>query len=402
MRRRQYPQSKAGPTLTLDFLKGTMPPGGTFSRASAATRVNAAGLLETVAANVPRLDYDPVTLACRGYLTEETSANMLTDTAGANRAVGIGATNNGVTSSVVGTGTEDGIDYVDVRFVGTPTTNAVSADGVLWMNGTSRMAVSEGVNYTISAYCRRVSGTAVIPQIYLCWEAAGNTFLSLASLNLSMTASTLARDRQWITGAAPATAITARVALAIGGLSIGVALDVTLRIGGAQVEAKGFPTSYIPTYGLFASRSFDQLAYPKWSGYAATSGAWAIEYDLLSPYQGNARIISNDGSTHAVIGHVSGGSAESWQGGAAAVTANAAANFLTPNRAAVAYWSGGRRICLNGGAIASDAGAMSVVNQDINIGLARASNSNHFNGHIRKLTYYPYAAPDSMLQALTR
>ena len=34
----------------------------TFTRSTTATRVNAAGLIETVAANVPRIDYDPVTL----------------------------------------------------------------------------------------------------------------------------------------------------------------------------------------------------------------------------------------------------------------------------------------------------------------------------------------------------
>jgi hypothetical protein len=43
----------------------------TFTRASAATRFNHLGQLESVAANVPRIDYDPVTKACRGLLVEE-------------------------------------------------------------------------------------------------------------------------------------------------------------------------------------------------------------------------------------------------------------------------------------------------------------------------------------------
>jgi hypothetical protein len=34
----------------------------TFTRASVATRVNAAGVIETVPANTARLDHDPVTL----------------------------------------------------------------------------------------------------------------------------------------------------------------------------------------------------------------------------------------------------------------------------------------------------------------------------------------------------
>lgn len=49
----------------------------TFTRASAATRINSAGVMESVAANVPRIDYDPVTLAVRGILLEEQRTNLL-------------------------------------------------------------------------------------------------------------------------------------------------------------------------------------------------------------------------------------------------------------------------------------------------------------------------------------
>ncbi|OIN59823.1 phage head spike fiber domain-containing protein [Arsenicibacter rosenii] len=63
------------PSLFHDFTKGVMPSGYTFTRNSIATRINSAGAMETVAANVPRIDYDPVTLACRGLLTEEKRTN---------------------------------------------------------------------------------------------------------------------------------------------------------------------------------------------------------------------------------------------------------------------------------------------------------------------------------------
>ncbi len=66
------------PSLFLDFTKGVMPSGLTFTRNSIATRVNSSGLIETVPANVPRFTYDPVTLACLGVMREENRTNMFT------------------------------------------------------------------------------------------------------------------------------------------------------------------------------------------------------------------------------------------------------------------------------------------------------------------------------------
>jgi hypothetical protein len=49
----------------------------TFAQASTATRVNAAGLIETVPADTSRYDHDPVTLAPLGLLLEESRTNIL-------------------------------------------------------------------------------------------------------------------------------------------------------------------------------------------------------------------------------------------------------------------------------------------------------------------------------------
>ncbi len=65
------------PSLVLDFSQGVMPAGLTFTRNYPAWRTNASGLYEQVAANVARIDYDPVTRLCRGLLIEESRANLL-------------------------------------------------------------------------------------------------------------------------------------------------------------------------------------------------------------------------------------------------------------------------------------------------------------------------------------
>lgn len=67
------------PSLSLDFANAqTVDPRVTFTRASTATRTNNKGLIEVVPAGNPRIDYDPISLACRGLLIEEQRTNLLT------------------------------------------------------------------------------------------------------------------------------------------------------------------------------------------------------------------------------------------------------------------------------------------------------------------------------------
>ena len=49
----------------------------TFTRASTATYIDSAGVLQTAAINAPRFDYNPTTLAPLGFLVEEARTNLL-------------------------------------------------------------------------------------------------------------------------------------------------------------------------------------------------------------------------------------------------------------------------------------------------------------------------------------
>jgi hypothetical protein len=70
----------AGATLALDFMSsGNMPPGITFTRASTATYIDAAGTMQTAAVNAPRWDYAGGSL--RGLLIEEARTNLLLNSA---------------------------------------------------------------------------------------------------------------------------------------------------------------------------------------------------------------------------------------------------------------------------------------------------------------------------------
>jgi hypothetical protein len=63
--------------MALDFTTGVLDSRVTISRAlNTATRTNSSGVIEIVNANLPRFDYNPVTLAARGLLIEETRTNL--------------------------------------------------------------------------------------------------------------------------------------------------------------------------------------------------------------------------------------------------------------------------------------------------------------------------------------
>lgn len=64
-----------------NFASASLPSGVTFARASSGTRFNASGVMVSEAANVPRFDYDPVSLALRGLLVEERRTNLFLQSA---------------------------------------------------------------------------------------------------------------------------------------------------------------------------------------------------------------------------------------------------------------------------------------------------------------------------------
>lgn len=73
------------PVLDLDFLamavSGTLDPRITYIRTGNASIINSSGVMTTVAANVPRFDFNPVTLAPEGLLVEPNAANLLLNSA---------------------------------------------------------------------------------------------------------------------------------------------------------------------------------------------------------------------------------------------------------------------------------------------------------------------------------
>ena len=254
---------------TLDHGTG---PAITFTRASGATYFDADGVLQTAANDVARFDHSQDGAASSlGLLIEEARTNSLRNSQGGgstNGVIGSGgaaptnwtinANANGVTSEVIGTGTENGLAYIDVKVSGTPTANGSVNVG---FESTSQVVAANGQTWTLSAFVKLQSGStanattsvAVRGRLVGGGAVAGQTSettITPTSANLNsqrflatITFSNATVERVW-----PPLTVSYTEALAI---------DITLRIAAPQLELGAFPTSYIPTTSAAATRSAD-------------------------------------------------------------------------------------------------------------------------------------------------
>ena len=96
------------PRLALDFTTASLDTRITVTRAAnTATAINSSGVIAVVNANLPRFDYDPTTLTCRGLLIEESRKNNLLNSKidGSNLpSQSIAVSTNALTLSFYGTG----------------------------------------------------------------------------------------------------------------------------------------------------------------------------------------------------------------------------------------------------------------------------------------------------------
>jgi len=124
------------------------------TRATTATRVNANGLIESVASGIPRLDY-PIGGGCPALLVEPSAQNLAWHS-----QTWASGTNWGLTETTTATGTTGTLDPL-----GTNTANAISpttASGShsLASNSSTSISFTSGTIYTQSAFFKQGTGSA--------------------------------------------------------------------------------------------------------------------------------------------------------------------------------------------------------------------------------------------------
>jgi len=386
----------------------------TFTRASTGTYFNSAGTLTTAAINEARFDFNPSTLAAQGLLIEESRTNSIRNNTMVGAVAGtpgtaptnwaVATTGGGVTREIVGTGTESGINYIDIRVSGT-TTGALFFG--IQTDGNTQVAALNGQNWNSTFYVRLVAGSLTnITQVnhVIKFNDAGGAPLTFGTGGIVPTSAALNTQRfSRLTAASNASTAFVAQLLQIEANS-GVAIDITIRIGLPQLELGAFATSVIPTTTTALTRAADVASVNTLSPWynsvegtlyfegltvATTAGLATLQDGSVAEYMRLARGLSK---LNGVVSTAAGTQADIYS--VADVPLN------TVFKGALAVKANDFAISLNGATPVTDtSGAMPSAANQLNIGLGKYLG--YINGYVRRITYYPRRLANADLQAIT-
>ena len=267
------------PNMALDFTTAVLDSRVTFVRTGAtATRVNASGLIASVAANAPRFDFDPITLACKGLLIEESRTNVMTYSEDFSN---VSWTYNAplVLSAANSTIAPDGQQTADTL----STTNAGSiVKTIAGITGTSSYSASIFVKTsstcTSATFALFITGVTT-DTFTLAFNPSTGAYISNSANSTYAIAN---YGNGWYRFTLTGTGTNIANTFINYQIYNGQASSNTMVFWGAQVELGAFGTSYIPTVASQVTRTPDIATmtgtnFSNW--YTATIGAavvWAI------------------------------------------------------------------------------------------------------------------------------
>jgi hypothetical protein len=360
-----------------------------------------------------RFDYDPVTLAPKGLLIEESRTNLVTYSEQFDNAAWT-KTRASITAdaAVSPDGTMDG-DKI-IADTSASTTHLVSGSA----------SVTSGTSYTLSVFAKAAEYGFVRLGLSGFFTIVQSAIFSLSDGSIGVTTGTITTTSQnigngwWrfsITSTATGSGTTATQ---IGPSALSSTGNFTgdgtsgIYIWGAQLEAGAFATSYIPTVASQVTRASDLALmtgtnFSSW--YNATEGTWFADFTpLTSDYLTNKNLfLASDGTTSNFNGlrYVTSGSRPGLGVTTAGTTqASIATTAMVANTAykmAGAYKLNDFAVSRNGAAVVTDAnGTLPTVTQ-AEIGSLAGSVNVLGSQYIRQLAYYNRRLTNAELQGIT-
>jgi hypothetical protein len=397
------------PSLDLDFTQEVLDPRITFSRGSIGTRVNRNRLIETVSANQPRFDYDPVTGECKGLLIEETRTNLLVNSDDFNSWA---KNNYNVSTNVI-----------------TAPDGTLTADKLIAVNSNTfhDLYKSPGLSsgtYTLSIFAKAAEQSFIRLRIDDSVVSRVTMFnLSNGSIgsSVNVTSSTITPyPNGWYR--CSITVTTNIINVVFNSFPTSSAVSYTgdgtsgLYLWGAQLEAGSFPTSYIPTTASIVPRSADN-AFMTGTNFSSwyNSSEGTVYMSLVPNYAGatafrrflsiNVSPGSGQDNVIQVIGIDSANQIQSalWYNSVFQAGGNLTVPSGTQGKIAYALKQNSAVLVGNGSILLNDTACILPTNMNrMDIGGYGGIGGYQSNGCYKRITYYPRALKPNQLQYLTQ
>lgn len=393
------------PKFALDFTTGVLDARVSVARAlNTSTCVNSSGYIETVNANLPRFNYDPVTKVPQGLLIEAGTSNQLTYSSNFSTlpwyiarilAFGSGSVVDATTSPA---GIQDADKLVE--------STAASNTHLLF-----QYPVNLSGKVVFSVFAKPVGRN----WIFLRAGADYGVFFDIANGAVGANTGATGRIENYGNGwyrcsmyynfSSPVTNSYANIFLANANNSISYTGDGTsgVYLWGAQLETTVTErsSSYIPTTTVSATRNDDVVSvsganFTSW--YNAAQGTFASTFSAAIA---TASVLTTDVNGLGRPIYVVGGGGVRIFDGTNFAAATGAYTFNAVASAATSYGAAGLVSALNGGTVGTNSFSGSMGTSALYIG-GRPSVSEFINGNIKNIRYWPYQVTAAELSAISK
>lgn len=386
-----------------------------FARASAATALGADGTtLQSFASNAPRLQGTAQRLLVEGartnFVLNSRFGGAVNGIVGSGGVFPTGFGFSGTaTREIVGSGVEDGLPYVDFRIAGDTAASYLNLTGNL-------SGAAAGQQWVASLFARLVGGSTtglVGVTLELIERSSAGAFLISSTLELRTLVSNAAlRTQRYALSRTYDNAGTALHNLRLGLRTTGPAYDITLRLSVPQLEQGAFAsTPMISPAGTTGSATARAADAPTLALTASQQQRGTLVGTFMLPQlapagseQGLLQLDSGADTNRILLRNAAGGGAVEavlTSGGSTVATLpGGTVTAGTPFRAALGWSSSGVAICVNGGAVQSNASLPAGLTRLL-LGHATAALTRAAFGEMGSLDLHPTRLPDSSLQALT-
>lgn len=382
----------------------------TFTRATSRTYFNSAGVLSTAAINTPAIDYNPVTLACRGLSVWEARTNLLTYSEAFSNAAWNATANTTITANSAvapdGTTTADTLTHTSASIF-----------------GKTGITISAGASLALSLFVKKGNTTFFRLRIdngadvVSCWfnldtgatatNTAGSGNVLFSSKSITQVSAGLYRVNLVVTTTV-VTTVGATWACAQADSGSATAADFAY-LWGAQLEAGSSASPYIPTTTAQVTRAADVAVisganFSTW--YNQTEGTFVAETDVVGLYASGAQYqlsAGTSGTNEIRLRYVDAFiSAQIHDGSGETFSSMTAASANTSYKLVLGYKANDSAASLNGSTATTDTTvALPASPNALSIGSKQTGNTFYLNGHIRRITYYPTRLPNAVIQSLS-